>query len=193
MKTFGVIAAFFALNFGVSTAAQSAPNQVHAITITEARASLNGRWEGSLDYLDYSANEWFGIPVKTFIEDQGDKATSIRRSDFDDGPNIGNVRITSVELFDAVAETVTVGTFRKGRPAEINIHKIRMDGETKNAVHWIMVEEVLGKDDGRSALLRYTTTRDGDKIETIKQIDYQDDAKAEWITRNRTRLVRVTD
>jgi hypothetical protein len=42
-------------------------------------------------------------------------------------------------------------------------------------------------------MLRLTTTRDGDKVETVKQIDFQDDDKAEWITRNRTRLTLIED
>jgi hypothetical protein len=115
----------------------------------------------------------------------------LRRSDFDDGPKVGNVRITSVELFDAAAGTVTTGTFRKGRAVEVFTYTARIDGTAKDAAHWVMVEESLGKDDNRAAMLRLTTTRDGDKMETVKQIDFQDDDKAEWITRNRTRLTRV--
>lgn len=187
------ISLFFLASLAITANAQATPEQTHPVGIAAARASLNGRWEGTLEYLDYSANRWFGIPVKTYIEDQGDQATTLRRSDFDDGPTTGNVRITSVELFDAAAGTVTTGTFRKGRSIEFYTHALRMEGEAKDTAHWTMVEEVLGKDDDRSALLRYTTTRDGDKIETIKTVDFQDDMAAEWITRNRTRLTRMGD
>ena len=180
-------------SLAITASAQATTAQEQPVDIAAARSSLNGRWEGTLEYLDYSANRWFGIPVKTQIKDQGDNATTIRRSDFDDGPTTGNVRITSVELLDAAAGTVTTGTFRKGRSVEVYTHVVRIDGEAKDAEHWTMVEEVLGKDDDRSALLRYTTTRDGDKIETIKTVDFQDDKAAEWITRNRTRLTRVGD
>ena len=178
-------------SLAIAAGAHATPGQAPAVDIAAARASLNGSWEGTLEYLDYSANRWFGIPVKTQIEDQGDTATTIRRSDFDDGPTNGNVRITTVELYDAAAGSVTTGTFRKGRTVEIYTHKVRMEGEAKDAEQWTMVEEVLGNDDDRAALLRYTTTRDGDKIETIKMVDFQDDTAEEWITRNRTRLARV--
>jgi hypothetical protein len=161
------------------------------VDVTSARASLAGKWEGSLEYLDYSANKWFGIPVKTLIEDQGDGATTIRKSDFDDGPKVGNVRITSVELYDVAASTVTGGTFRKGRAVEVYTYKVRMEGKPVDATHWTMVEETLGKDNDRPATLRLTTTRDGDKVETLKQVDFQDDDKEEWITRNRTKLTRI--
>lgn len=187
------ISLFLLASLAITASVQATPEQAQAVDVATARMSLNGQWEGTLEYLDYSANRWFGIPVKTQIEDQGDKATTIRRSDFDDGPTTGNVRITSVELFDAAAGTVTTGTFRKGRYVEVYTHKVRMDGKAKDAEHWTMVEEVLGTDDDRSAQLRYTTTRDGYKIETIKTVDFQDDKAAEWITRNRTRLTRVED
>jgi len=166
--------------------AQSAP-----VDIAAARAALTGTWSGKLEYLDYGANKWFGIPVNTQIEDQGDGATIIRKSDFDDGPKVGNVRITSIELLDPAAGTVTTGTFRKGRSVETFTYAVRFDGTPADTSHWTMVEEALGKDDDRPAMLRLTTTRDGDSIETLKQIDFQDDDKTEWITRNRTRLSRI--
>ncbi len=162
-----------------------------AIDVNAARASLAGNWEGSLEYLDYTANEWFGIPVKTQIEDQGDGATMIRKSDFDDGPKIGNVRITSVELLDARAGTVSVGSFRKGKTPDIYTYSVRIETGAADTTHWTMVEEALAKDDGRPAILRITTTRDGDGLVALKQVDFQDDDKVEWLSRNRTKLKLV--
>jgi hypothetical protein len=173
----------------ITTALLAAPLAASPTTdVATARASLIGDWTGTLEYLDYTANEWFGIPVKTSIEDQGDGATTIRKSDFDDGPKVGIVRITSVELFDANAGTLSVGTFRKGRKANIDVFSVRMEGIAQDATHWTMVEEVLGQDDNRPAILRTTTTRDGDSLESLKQVDFQDDDKAEWLSRNRLRL-----
>jgi hypothetical protein len=175
-----------AANAAVPVLAQAPVTDVKA-----ARASLTGNWEGRLEYLDYSANEWFGIPVKTRIEDQGDGATMIRKSDFDDGPVTGMVRITSVELFDPAASTVSTGTFRKGRTAEIMTYKVRMEGLAKDAAHWTMIEETTATDNKRPAMLRLTTTRNGDQLETLKEVDFQDDDKVEWMSRNRTRLTQV--
>ncbi len=163
------------------------------IDLAAARATMSGNWEGSLEYLDYGANKWFGIPVKTRIEDQGDKATTIRKSDFDDGPTVGNVRITSVELFDAVAGTVTTGTFRKGKEVSVETYTVRLEGIPKDATRWTIIEEVKAQDDNRPAMLRITTVRDGDKVETLKQVDFLDDSKQEWISRNRTKLTRISD
>jgi hypothetical protein len=163
------------------------------VTIADARASLTGAWEGKLEYRDYSADRWFGIPVKTRIEDQGDGATVIRKADFDDGPSVGNVRITSVELFDAKAGTISVGTFRKGRAVEVTSYSVRLEGAPVQPTVWVMVEEADGRDDNRPARIRLTTTREGNALETVKTVDFLDDEKSEWLTRNRTRLTRVGD
>ena len=180
-----------ALAFTINVSA--APEPASPVDVAAARASLNGHWTGTLEYLDYSANQWFGIPVKTHIEDQGDKATTLRRSDFDDGPKVGNVRITSVELFDAAAGTVTTGTFRKGREASITTYAVRMEGISQDPLRWTMIEEVTAQDDNRPALLRETTMRDGNTIETLKQVDFLDDDKQEWISRNRTKLTKMDE
>lgn len=170
-------------------------SQLHAapaaIDVAAARASMAGRWKGTLEYLDYSANKWFGIPVATMIEDQGDGATTIRKSDFDDGPKVGNVRITTIELFDAAKGLLTTGTFRKGRPADLTTYTVRMVGAAKDATHWTMIEETKSEDDNRPAMMRETSVRNGDMIETLKEVDFLDDTKTEWMKRNRTRLTRM--
>ena len=180
-----------AILFFAITPATAQPAASSLIDLAQARASLEGHWEGKLEYLDYGANKWFGIPVKTIVENQGDNATIIRRSDFDDGPSVGNVRITTVELFDTAKATVAVGTFRKGREPEISVYTARLDGAYHDITHWTMVEEAKATDDNRPAMLRLTTVRNGSSVETLKQIDFLDDEKAEWITRNRTRLTRI--
>ncbi len=166
------------------------PALLAPINVAAARRSLAGQWAGSLEYRDYSADKWFGIPVKSIIEDQGDGATIIRKSDFDDGPKIGNVRITSVELYDSAKGMVTTGTFRKGRVPELANYNVRLSGEPKDATHWTTIEETEGRDDDRPARIRVTTVRDGDALETLKEVDFLDDKKAEWLARNRTKLTR---
>jgi hypothetical protein len=190
MRAIGLGTALLLIPFAAASEPQTAAPRV---TIADARASLTGAWEGKLEYRDYSADRWFGIPVKTRIEDQGDGATIIRKSDFDDGPAVGNVRITSVELFDAKAGTVSVGTFRKGRAVEVTSYSVRLEGSPVQPTAWVMVEEADGRDDNRPARIRLTTTRDGAALETVKMVDFLDDEKSEWLTRNRTRLTRVGD
>lgn len=179
--------------FVAAPAFAQSPTPAPPLDLATARASLDGAWAGELEYRDYSADTWFGIPVKTRIEEQGDGATSIRSSDFDDGPKVGNVRITTVELFDAATGEVSVGSFRKGRAAEITTYRLRLDPASRDAAHWTMIEEAKGSDDDRPATLRLTTVRDGDRLETLKEVDFLDDDKSEWLVRNRTRLTRTGD
>ena len=160
-----------------------------AVDVAAARQSIVGRWEGSLEYRDYTADKWFGIPVKTMIEDQGDGVTIIRKSDFDDGSKVGNVRITSVELYDPAKESVTTGTFRKGRKAELTDYTVRLSGVPADATHWTMIEETDAMDDNRPARLRLTTVRSGASLQTLKEVDFLDDKKAEWLARNRATLM----
>ncbi len=53
-----------------------------------------------------------------------------------------------------------------------------------------MIEESDSMDDNRRARLRLTTVRDGDNVETLKEVDFLDDSKSEWLARNRTKLTR---
>ena len=101
------------------------------------------------------------------------------------------MRITSVELFDAATGTVSVGYFRKGKAASVDVYSVKLEGPAADATHWTMVEETKGQDDNRPAMLRLTTVRTGDTVETLKQVDFLDDNKAEWLSRNRTKLTRV--
>ena len=181
---------FFAcLMAGLITSTANATSS--PVDLATARASMAGEWTGQLEYLDYTADKWFGIPVTTTIEDQGDGATIIRRSDFDDGPKVGMVRITTIELFDPASATVVSGTFRKGRSAELTTYTAGIYGTSKDATHWTMIEETKSKDDNRPAMVRLTTVRNGDSVQTLKEIDFLDDTKTEWMKRNRVTLVRA--
>ena len=55
-------------------------------------ASQVGEWTGKLEYRDYQADRWFGLPMRVSVTDGGDGVTQIRVADFDDGPRVGVVR-----------------------------------------------------------------------------------------------------
>ena len=165
-------------------AAASAPD------IAAARASLVGRWQGKLEYRDYQADKWFGLPVKVEVRDGGDGVTLIRIADYDDGPKTGNVRITTVSMLAADGTHESSATFRKGRTVELETAALQLTS-AKDASHWTLVETVTATDDDRPATIRLTTTREGDSLMTLKEVDFSDDAKAEWLARNRTTLTAV--
>ena len=176
--------------FAAALAAQApAPLSVAPLTVATARQSLVGDWRGKLEYRDYQADKWFGLPVKIEVRDGGDGVTLIRTADFDDGPKTGIVRITSVSLLDGANETTA--TFRKGRKPELETAALTLGPASKDAAHWTLVETETATDDERPATIRLTTVRDGGKLVTLKEVDFADDTKAEWLVRNRTTLERV--
>ena len=166
-------------------ALQGAPPDLAA-----ARASQVGSWTGKLEYRDYQADKWFGLPVAVTISDGGDGVTQIRVADFDDGPRVGNVRITSVSMLGKDGATEFTATFRKGRDPELDKAQLTLANAT-DAAHWTIQSEETGTDDDRPARIRVTTTRDGDAMTSLKEVDFTDDTKAEWIQRNRQTLTRV--
>ena len=159
-------------------------------TIAELRQGLVGSWEGALEYLDYQSGQWFGLPLRVSIEDGGDGATLIRKSDYDDGPQVGNVRIVSTAMFLAETSTEYIGTFRADRPAELATYSITLNA-AEDATHWTMIAETEGEDGNAPARIRETTVRDGDVLTTLKEVDPLLDDTEEWITRNRTTLTRT--
>jgi len=158
-----------------------------APVIAEARSSLIGHWTGKLEYRDYQADKWFGLAVRVEVRDGGDGVTLIRTSDYDDGPKAGNVRITTVSMLAADGAHESSATFRKGRAVELQTAVLTLTAHS-DATHWTLVETIAGTDDDRPATLRLTTTRDGASLMTLKEVDFTDDAKAEWLARNRTTL-----
>jgi hypothetical protein len=161
-----------------------------AIGLPIAIASQLGDWEGKLEYRDYQADKWFGIPVEVKVADGGDGVTQIRTSDFDDGPRVGIVRITTVTMMDKDGVTEHAATFRKGRKPDLSGSMLTLKQAT-DATHWTLVSSSLATDANRPARIRITTTRDGDAMSTMKEVDFTDDATETWLERNRTVLTKV--
>lgn len=175
----------------VSLTAQITPPTAPAsLTISALRAGTAGNWRGRLEYLDYSANQWFGIPMTVAIESQIDRVTTIRKADFDDGPIIGMVRITTVTSVNEAEKTESSAIFRKNRPMDADVWQVRLSSVT-DSTHWTIVAETVGKDGNGQAKLRETTTRDGNSLTTLKEVDPLSDDKDEYFSRNRTRLTKA--
>ena len=164
------------------------------LTVQAARASMAGAWRAELQYRDYQSGEWIGIPFTATIAVAGDGVTLVRTSAYDDGPARGTVWITGVAMLAKDGTTEYAGTYRADRAADQTIWKLTLGaaapGKPTDAEHWTLVAETKATDDDRPAILRETTTRDGDTVTTVKEVDFSDDAKAEWLVRNRTVLRR---
>ena len=83
-----------AANFAMSAVSAAAATP---LTIAEARQSLVGHWQGKLEYRDYQADRWFGLPVEVAIMDGGDGVTQIRTA-ITRRTSTCTVRITTVHI-----------------------------------------------------------------------------------------------
>lgn len=188
MTTGKIIAAAMALAMSIPSApAQTPPG---ALTIEAARAGQAGKWSGKLEYRDYQADRWFGLPVRIVIEMMRDGLTQVRHADFDDGPKTGIVTITTTALLDPATGREQSASFRKGRATELETTTLRLT-RADGADRWTIESLGEGKDDDRPARIRETTRRDGATMVTLKEVDFLDDQGETWLTRNRTTLTLV--
>ena len=155
-------------------------------------AATAGRWTGELQYRDYETNQWQGLPVKVVIVSQPDGVTTVRTAAFDDGPRTGTVWITTLVQVDPKAGRVVYANARKGRTLDSGSAALVLAAPAKDARHWVLIETELRQDGGGMAQVRETTTRDGDRMITLKEVNPVDDGKDEWLPRNRTVLTQVS-
>ncbi|KQY84729.1 hypothetical protein [Brevundimonas sp. Root1423] len=152
---------------------------------------LAGRWAGALGYRDYQTDRLFEIPVATTIVQVPDGVTQIRTSLFDDGPG-KPVWITSVNLHDEAAGSVSSASYRAGRPVELTVERVRVS-EWRDDAHWTITWDSVAEDDNQPAEIRVTETRDGDSLLSVKTVRPLGADDAAWRFRNQTRLTRVSD
>ena len=153
-------------------------------------AATQGAWRGELQYRDYQSNQWMGLPVQVDIVAQPDGVTTVRTARYDDGPKTGIVTITGVSLIDPKTGTESYASLRKGRPVDIGSAAITSVTGTDTA-HWIIVTTEKRIDGDSPAQVRETTTRDGDSLTTLKEVNPEGDGKDVWLPRNRTVLTRI--
>ncbi|TRW15103.1 hypothetical protein [Glacieibacterium frigidum] len=157
-------------------------------TAAQLQAGLAGRWTGALGYRDYQTNKLEEIPVATEFRTVGDGVTLIGVSTYDDGPRVGSVYITSVQLF--AGDSATTATSRKGRAMELATDKVAVTRYV-DATHWTIVASRDGTDDDNPAKLRTTETRDGDSLLSIKEVLPASATDGKYVYRNQRRLTRV--
>jgi hypothetical protein len=76
--------------------------------------------------------------------------------------------------------------------SSLSIRLVEANAETpRDATHWTVIAESDSKDDNRPARIRETTTRNGDDLMSLKEVNFSDDDKDEWLQRNRTVLKKV--
>lgn len=162
---------------------------------TQAAAMLAGtagRWAGELQYRDYQSDSWQGIPMTVTVMAQPDGVTTVRTARFDDGPTTGIVTITTLNMVDVAATAVNYVGYRRLRAPDGGTAQISDVRPGADAMHWTIVTTENRMDGNSMAQVRETTTRDGDSLTTLKEVNPADDNADTWLPRNRTILQRVT-
>ena len=154
-------------------------------------AGTAGKWHGELQYRDYQSNQWMGLPMEVDVVAQPDQVTTIRTARYDDGPKTGIVTITGVSIIDPKTATESYASFRKSRPMDTGIAHIDRVDIGSDAVHWTIVTTEKRVDGDSPAQVRETTTRNGDTLTTLKEVNPDKDGADTWLPRNRTVLTRV--
>lgn len=148
---------------------------------------LAGSWEGALQYRDYQSNKLQEIPLFVNISATDDGATLIQRSTFQD---------PGFKVYSVAVSTIEKGTdqrrvaFFRDRKMETHSETVKLAEGAKGQESWTLVFEHTGEDDNRPARIRSTMTRDGARLTTEKEIDFQDDKVDKLEFRNRTVLSR---
>jgi len=176
---------------GLILAGAAPPQTPPSPSIASLIAGTAGRWQGELQYRDYQSNTWQGLPVKVSIVAQPDGVTMVRTAEYDDGPRVGAVWITTLSTIDPATGKESYAAARKGKPFESGSTQLTLAAPPQDATHWTIVASDTRNDGNGLAKIRETTVRDGSRLTTQKDVDPVDDGKDEWLPRNRTALTLV--
>lgn len=157
----------------------AAPLPAEPITPQEAFTSLEGVWEGTLSYRDYRSNKMESIPVAVTMLIEPDGQTMVQRFDYTDP----GFQVYVTNLITVKDNLLTGATARAGRAFETYEKDLRITAQTMPQ-QWTLVMDDEFNDDGRPARIRETMVRSEGTLSVLKEVDFLDDEKEEWIFRN---------
>ncbi|MDJ0708804.1 MAG: hypothetical protein QNJ14_00370 [Woeseiaceae bacterium] len=163
----------------------------HEVTLAgEAEAILKasaGTWEGELYYLDYQSGQRFGIPMRVEASVTPDGATLVRRLIFTD-PGV-LVHAINLATIDRDTGELVESYFREGS-GELSRSSV-VSAEYTSETEWRLVYELDGIDDGKAARIRHTVVRDGDGLNSRKEVRFVD-GDLKYLERNGSELKLVS-
>jgi hypothetical protein len=157
-----------------------------------ALLSLKGEWKGTLSYRDYKADKWFSLPEHKTSEVLSDGHSLLETAQYDDGPKTGVVYIYTLSGFEPDGKTLKGFSTRKGRSASSDVETVRFGALAPDPAAFVLVFESDAFDDDRPAKIRVTLTYKDNHYTTLKEVNFTDDQKDDWLTRNKSELTRVT-
>ncbi|MEQ8433545.1 MAG: hypothetical protein RIA71_04835 [Oceanicaulis sp.] len=173
MKTLFAVAAWTAL-LPIAASAQT-PGFVDAL------ASLEGRWEGRLEYVDYTTGEPDMIPHTRDIMLAPDRSYALQTMIFADR----DTTVYDAELI-VFEDAGVVATSVRGTLIRSRLDLVTLQHEASG---WTAILSGDTIDEGMRAEARYTWTYAGDTFSQVKEV--RPDPDAAWRLRNAVRLTRA--
>ncbi len=147
----------------------------------DALASLEGRWEGRLEYIDYTTGEPDTIPHTRDITLAPDRSYALQTMTFAD--RSATVYDAELILFE---DAGVVATSVRGDLMRTHLDLVTLQHDASG---WTAILSGDTIDQGVRAEARYTWTYTGDTFSQVK--DVRPDPGAVWRLRNAVRLTRA--
>ncbi|MCM8557056.1 hypothetical protein [Sphingomicrobium sediminis] len=153
-----------------ATASLIAQDEASPADILKTRLmSLDGVWEGQLEYRDFSSNEMVAIPLKrTFHASPGDNYVIIENEFTDPGYKVFGAQMI------VPGESGLVIASSGGESVETDTMLLESVSEAATGFTAILHGTII--DAGEPALARYTMTLDGDQLRFQKDVKTRRDA-----------------
>jgi len=171
----------------VITLSAAAALPANPITPQEAFASLEGAWTGTLSYRDYGTKNLTRIPVALSMEAQPDGETLVQRFNFTDP----GFQVYATNLITVKDGVLAGATARAGRAFETYEKSATVTRQVLPN-QWTVVLDGETTDGNRPARVRETMVRAEGTLSVLKEVDYLDDDKKEWIFRNEITLAAAS-
>lgn len=166
------------LTLPLCAAAQPDQNEIRSTL-----RSLEGTWQGTLEYRDYQSNNRTTIPLRADLEPGALMPTLARRVEFTDPGRV----ILSQDIV-----TITGNTYTEFDPAEsttitYTVENLRFD----DTYDWTLTLTGEALDGGTRSAIQIEQVMDGNTFVATKRVRPSDEPTAAWQFRNRISLDRV--
>lgn len=144
--------------------------------------SLDGYWEGYLEYRDYQSDEIQRIPMTRRVSTAPDSSYAITELTFSDP----GTQILAAEITAVSGDEVRLAFTREGY---VETETYQIAAFLTEETGWSLTLEARGWDDEGEADIRILMTLDGDTLTTEKRV--RPDGTQDYVYRNRSVVERA--
>lgn len=162
---------------------QPAQDQLAQDQLATTLRSLDGRWQGTLEYRDFQSNERTTIPIRAQLE-AGDLTPVLsRRVEFTDPGRT----ILSQDIVTITGNTLTEFNPAEAETAAFTITDLRFD----DTYDWTLTLTGQAQDNGVPSAIKVIQKLNGNTLTLTRQVRPIADPNADWMFRNQISLERA--